>query len=107
VEPLQGNLFTDEEHRDGSIQSRFASFHHENPHVYDRLVAMARGLQKRGMSRIGIGLLTEHLRFLHVIRTKGDPFKLNNDYRALYARKIMTENPDLDGIFELRERKTR
>jgi hypothetical protein len=33
-------------------------------------------------------------------------YKLNNNYRALYARKIMEQEPDLDGLFEIRERTT-
>jgi hypothetical protein len=32
----------------------------------------------------------------------GDPdYKLNNNHRAFYARKLLME-PDLDGVFELR-----
>jgi hypothetical protein len=38
------------------------------------------------------------------ISTTGD-FKLNNNYRAHYARLIMHQEPDLDGIFELRRSK--
>ena len=31
-------------------------------------------------------------------------FVLNNNYTALYARRIMANEPDLDGVFRLRER---
>jgi hypothetical protein len=40
--------------------------------------------------------------------TTTDPdsdFKLNNNYRSRYARKLMDEYPELDGIFEVRELK--
>ncbi len=29
-------------------------------------------------------------------------FRLNNDYRALYARQLMDNEPELDGFFETR-----
>jgi hypothetical protein len=37
-----------------------------------------------------------------MLSTRGDEFKLNNDYRAPYARLIMRREPDLDGLFETR-----
>lgn len=86
------------------IQEAFVSFHAANPHVYERLVEMSRRLLRRGHQKIGIGMLFEVLRWEHLIQTTGDAdnFKLNNNYRALYARMVMARNPDLDGIFELR-----
>jgi len=35
----------------------------------------------------------------------GDGFKINNDYNSRYARMVMAENADLDGLFETRELK--
>lgn len=52
-------------------------------------------------------MLTEILRWSYQIQTD-DPtsdFKINNNLRSRFARKIMAENPDLDGIFETRELK--
>lgn len=82
----------------------FASFNLENAHVYPRLVGLARDLISRGHSKIGIGMLFEVLRWEHMMEAD-DPsgFKLNNNYRSLYARMIMELEPDLDGLFELRE----
>jgi len=45
------------------------------------------------------------VRYDHALRTDVDPaepFKLNNNYRAFYARKIMAEVPELAGFFEVR-----
>jgi hypothetical protein len=85
------------------IEAAFWEFHAANPHVYDRLVHLTRQLADRGRRKIGIGMLFEVLRWHH-LSTVGDAdgFKLNNNYRALYARLIMHHEPDLDGIFELR-----
>ncbi len=83
----------------------FATFHAENPHVYDELVAMARRARAAGHKVIGIGMLWEVLRWNHLFQTVKDAegFKLNNDLRSRYAREILAREPDLDGIFNLRE----
>lgn len=93
----------------GSIEEAFDLFHAENPWVYLHLVKLARDLQRRGHRKIGIAMLFEVLRWSYLMSTT-DPtsdFKLNNNYRSRYARKIMTEQPDLAGIFETRELKAR
>jgi len=93
----------------GSIDDRFALFHAANPWVYGHLVKLARDLHARGHRRIGIAMLFEVLRWSYLMSTD-DPtsdFKLNNDYRSRYARKIMAEHADLADIFETRELKAR
>lgn len=89
--------------RESAIERAFWQFHEGNPHVYARLAALARELVGRGRRRIGIGMLFEVLRWHHM-STVGDAdgFKLNNNYRALYARLLMASEPDLDGVFALR-----
>lgn len=84
------------------LHIRFALFHAANPHVYDHLVRLARQGKRSGAARLGIGQLFEVLRWRYMLATRGDEFKLNNDYRAPYARLIMEREPDLDGVFELR-----
>lgn len=82
--------------------TRFEQFHYANPHVYAELVMLARRARRTGAARIGIGQLFEVLRWRHMLSTRGEEFKLNNDYRAPYARLIMHVEQDLDGVFELR-----
>lgn len=86
-----------------SIEDAWREFHAANPHVYNRLVILSRQLVRRGHKRIGIGMLFEVLRWEHAMTTTGDAFKLNNNYRALYAREIMRREGDLDGVFATRE----
>jgi hypothetical protein len=87
-----------------AIQANFKKFHEENPHVYEGLLALTRQAYDRGRSRIGIKMLFEVLRWNRMIQTNETQFKLNNNYHALYARLIMDLNPELEGIFETRER---
>ncbi len=63
----------------------------------------ALALYRRGSRHFGIGAIWESIRFDWTVR--GDPdaeFKVNNNYRSRLARKIMDDNPNLDGFFELR-----
>ena len=88
-----------------SIPQRFVRFHAANPHVYDALVNLARQFRdRRGESKIGIGMLYEVLRWNYYMTTDSDDdYKLSNDFRAFYARKIMSENSDLKGIFATKQ----
>ena len=87
--------------REQSLASRFDEFHAENPHVYIRLRALSYVLRRRGVARIGIDVIFGRLRWEAALRTDGDPFKLNNSYRAFYARLLM-EEPGLERLFETR-----
>jgi hypothetical protein len=85
------------------IQLRFKEFHEQNPNVYSKLVDLALVAKANGHTQIGISLLWERLRWYHLVETKSDTFKLNNNFRSRYARLIMDNEPALDGFFRLRE----
>lgn len=87
-----------------TIETRFAKFHALNPHVFNALRDLALSLKQGGRQQYSIAGLFEILRFRGALRTQGDGFKLNNSYRALYARKLMREVPGLAGFFETRRR---
>ena len=82
----------------------FARFHRENPHVYRLLVKLCRQAQRSGRDRWSINGVFEVLRW-SMMTTTGDDFKLNNDYRADYARLVMAQEPELQGFFETRSRR--
>lgn len=87
-----------------SISQRFELFHRENAHVYEALRELALRMKLRGMRRWSINGAFEVLRYEVAMHTS-DPtseFKLDNSYRALYARELMEREPELDGFFETR-----
>jgi hypothetical protein len=87
------------------IETEFNEFHAQHPEVYAQLVKLARTWQSNGTAKLGIATLFEVLRWnSHLNPDKTGGYKLNNNYRALYARKIMKNEADLAGIFDLRER---
>lgn len=84
------------------IRKEFDNFHFNNPHVYTEIVRLARQVKKRGHKRYGIKAIFEVIRFHSIMETRGDPFKINNNYAPYYSRMVMNENKDLEGFFQLR-----
>lgn len=97
----QVDLFNTETEHD----RKFREFHEKNPRVYKQLVKLARQAHSRGKRKMSIELLINVVRWYSILNTD-DPnseFKINNNYKSRYARLIMAENPELDGIFNTRE----
>lgn len=89
-----------------NIEIAFQAFHHANPVVYIRLRDLARAWKRHVGDQVGIATLYEQLRYQLAMEKTGD-YKLNNDYRALYARLLMENEPELANLFKLRERTTK
>jgi hypothetical protein len=102
---LQFPPLVDPEDGGETIAEQFEAFHAANPHVYRALRALALNYKRAGNDRAGMKMLYENLRYLSGVETQGDPYKLNNNYTALYARRLMEHEPELEGFFELRERR--
>lgn len=86
-----------------SIQQAFEEFDQAHPEVYEYLVRLAFEAYRRGFRHYGIGALWERMRWHFQIEKDMDSdFKLNNNFRSRYARKIIAQYPDLEDFFELR-----
>jgi len=82
---------------------KFRRFHMDNPQVFNRLVKMARKARAAGHKRYGIAGLYEVLRWKTTVETTDPRFKVNNNWKAYYARLIMRTHPDLHDFFETRK----
>lgn len=89
-----------------TIEQRFNAFHAANPKICEALRRLALDMRRHGMSRWSINAAFEVLRWQVAITTNSADFKLNNDFRSLYARLLMDSDPLLDGFFETRCRRT-
>jgi hypothetical protein len=90
------------------IAASFATFHAANPWVYKRLRELALAMRRAGVEHYGIGGLYETLRYEASLTSKDEEgFKLNNNYRALYARMLAQDEPELEQFFKFRLRKAR
>ena len=83
-------------------QERFECFHANNKHVFIQLKQLALEWLDAGHDHCSIDLLFNVLRWQSGLRTKGDSYLLNNDFRAPYARLLMSAEPRLAGVFEVR-----
>ena len=79
-----------------SIKERFEVTHAMNPSIYEDLVRLTRELVLAGQSNFKIR------RWKTMIKPS-DKYKLNHDYLPYYARLIMAQESDLEGVFRLRE----
>lgn len=86
-----------------TLPERFTQFHESNPLVYATLRRLARQwIARTGRHKLGISALFERSRWEIALATSDPDFKLNNNYRAFYARLLMKQEPDLRDLFELR-----
>lgn len=86
------------------LRADFQRFHEDNPQVFREIVRLCRQAKARGFDQWSINGVFEVLRWNAAILTDEEKPKLNNNYRAFYARLVMRECPDLRGFFQLRER---
>ena len=79
----------------------------KHPEVFEQLVKHADRLQAQGYDHYGMKAFFENFRWHHRIpyeRDEREEFKLNNNYTALYARRLLLI-PRFDGFLELRARR--
>ena len=77
----------------------------KNPWLMPKLAEIALEMKRTGLSHWSINGVFEVFRWQtrHDMQDLG--FKANNNHRALAARDLMREYPELNGYFRLRERK--
>lgn len=89
-----------------SIQQAFEAFHAANPWVYQAFARLTADWVAQGNRRVGIGMLTEVLRWQYGRRTNTtDGFKINNNFRSRYVRFLIRQHPEWERVFETRELK--
>lgn len=86
------------------LAEAFREFDRDNPQVYEELVRLCKAWRERRGGKIGAKMLWEVLRWNLTLRTAtNEPFKLNNNHTAFYARKLMVHE-GLADVFETRRR---
>lgn len=85
-----------------TIQERFESFHKLNPWVYEALAVLAGTYVRSGRKHIGMKHLCEIVRWEYFKATRGDDFRLNNNWTSRYARLLLEKHPEYEGVIEFR-----
>lgn len=76
---------------------------HANGHIYRAFRAAADELfERHPNARTSAETILQHLRYLTPATAAGDPFKINNNARSLFARIYIAERPSRRDQFERR-----
>ncbi|MCP9213026.1 hypothetical protein [Streptomyces cucumeris] len=84
-----------------TITEQFHAFDAHNPHVYRALERLVARRLAAGATRVNLKDPFEDLRRQLPYGVAG----LNNNYTALYARRLIGEHPQWTAAFELRRRR--
>lgn len=88
-----------------TLEQRFQAFHRANPWVYTAMVKLTDRYVATGAKRVSVKMLAEVIRFEYGATRGGEPYRLNNSHTALYARLLLQDHPEWDGLIELRQRR--
>jgi len=86
-----------------ALEDQFQTYDQENPHIYRLFKRFAREALDRGYKNYSANAIFERIRWYVDVETEGDQFKINNNYRPYYARKLMGEDSVFKDFFRVRE----
>lgn len=86
------------------MRRAFDEFDKANPRVWSLFVSFANEAVAAGVKTLSASLIVERIRWEVMMQTQADDgFKINNNYRAFYARKYMEAYPHRAGMFKTRK----
>lgn len=107
VTEYQSNLFEQVELTQPrlTLEQSFSAFCRRNPTFMRELARMTYDERLKGHSRVSVKALFEKVRSEGSLNQVG-PWRLNNSWTALAARRLVELYPDLDGAVEMRKRRS-
>ncbi|MCH7902286.1 hypothetical protein IIC68_00880 [archaeon] len=91
------------ENTDPELLAKFKAYHKAHPGVYKEFKACANRM-KGVKGKYSAWTIVNVIRWNYDLKAD-EPFKINNDFIALYARLLIYHDPSFDGFFELRKMK--
>lgn len=92
----------------GPVTSRFeelqlacTAYHKAHPEVWTYFVKFTRDRIDKGFQNYSVNAIFERIRW-ETDEAGGALFKVNNNYRAFYARRFMRMYPEHEGFFRVR-----
>lgn len=85
---------------------KFNNYHQENPQIWEAFKKYSFEAKQRGFKNYSAYSIFEIIRW-HTDVSARDKYKVNNNYRPDYARKMMEEFPDFKDFFRVRELKAK
>jgi hypothetical protein len=80
----------------------FTQYHDSNPQIWDKFVEISLKAKSKGFKNYSVNGIFEILRWETGV-SGNDNFKINNNYRPDYARKLMAEKPEFKNFFRIRK----
>ena len=78
-------------------------FDQENMQIYHLVIEFATQARAAGHTRFSINSIFERIRWKTNVETNDKTFKISNNHRAYYARKVMAYAMGFDGFFQTNE----
>lgn len=101
-EVTQGEFSFESQRPMSVLEQRFREFHANNPRVYELFREFTLQAIGAGRKRYGAFAILNRIRWHVEIETRGDEFRINNNWSPFYARLFMLDHPQHDGFFETR-----
>jgi hypothetical protein len=91
------------------MREQCSAFHREHPQVWRLFIKFTNERIQRGFKHYSVNAIFERIRWeTDQADVDGNSeFKLNNNYRAFYARRFMRMKPAHEGFFRTREQTSR
>ena len=89
--------------RADQILDAFEKFHAKNPEVWKLFLRFSIQAHETGRLHYSSNAIFERIRWHIEIEIKGEEVKLNNNFRAHYARMFHLYRPDINGFFRNRK----
>jgi len=70
---------------------QFEEFHAHNPEIFRLFCYFTNQVINAGHKNYSAEAIFNQIRWYTTIETRGDDFKINNDYKPYYSRKYMKE----------------
>ena len=88
-----------------SRKRKWWRWHQQNPDVYRLFERFTFEAINAGHRRLSAWLIVNRIRWQATVVTKGDDFKISNDFIAYYARLFMHRHPQFAGFFQTKRMK--
>lgn len=88
-----------------SLKAKWWVWHQDNPHVWQLFERFALEAVRAGATKTSGWLIVNRIRWETAVVTKGDDFKISNDYVALYVRLFQHRYPQHRHLFSTKPAK--
>lgn len=86
------------------VYEKFKQYHTDNPKVWDLFKRFAYDMRNTGRETYSAEIIINQIRWHHDIESKGgEAFKINNDYKPMYARMLVYKYPEFKDFFKFRK----